>query len=145
MAQRADLEAAAAAGVISPEQAAALEAFLQTRSAPIGAIALPGPANGEEDLRFIRNFHDVFLSIGIVIFAAGTTVAGFTLPERCRGVFFRCRHHRMAICGHVCGLRRSAMGAGRGFCKAPPLVFAIHCVVSDVCGFRDVCKQRGAW
>lgn len=78
MAQRADLEAAAAAGVISPEQAAALEAFLQTRSAPIGAIALPGPANGEEDLRFIRNFHDVFLSIGIVIFAAGMTVAGFT-------------------------------------------------------------------
>ncbi len=26
---------------------------------------------GEEELRFIRNFHDVFLSIGIVLFAAG--------------------------------------------------------------------------
>lgn len=26
---------------------------------------------GEEDLRFIRNFHDVFLSIGILMFAAG--------------------------------------------------------------------------
>jgi len=30
---------------------------------------------GEEDLRFIRNFHDVFLSLGIAMFAAGLGVA----------------------------------------------------------------------
>ena len=32
-------------------------------------------AGGEEDLRFIRNFHDVFLAIGIVLFAIGLAVA----------------------------------------------------------------------
>ncbi len=30
---------------------------------------------GEEDLRFIRNFHDIFLSIGILMFAAGLGLA----------------------------------------------------------------------
>jgi hypothetical protein len=30
---------------------------------------------GEEDLRFIRNFHDIFLSIGLLMFAAGLGLA----------------------------------------------------------------------
>lgn len=30
---------------------------------------------GEEDLRFIRNFHDIFLSIGIAMFAGGLALA----------------------------------------------------------------------
>ncbi|MFN0023470.1 MAG: hypothetical protein ACKVS5_06175 [Parvularculaceae bacterium] len=30
---------------------------------------------GEEDLRFIRNFHDIFLSLGIAMFAAGLGIA----------------------------------------------------------------------
>lgn len=37
----------------------------------VAAQSLPG----EEDLRFIRNFHDVFLSLGIAMFAAGIGVA----------------------------------------------------------------------
>ncbi|OFX01734.1 MAG: hypothetical protein A3E78_03725 [Alphaproteobacteria bacterium RIFCSPHIGHO2_12_FULL_63_12] len=36
----------------------------------VAAQSLPG----EEDLRFIRNFHDVFLSIGIAMFAAGIAI-----------------------------------------------------------------------
>lgn len=44
---------------------------------------------GEEDLRFIRNFHDVFLSIGILMFAAGLALAtaialGPTVAEAAR-------------------------------------------------------------
>jgi hypothetical protein len=68
MATRDDLQAAAAAGLIGPEQVEQLAAFLEKR--PPAA-----PATGEEDLRFIRNFHDVFLAIGILLFAAGLGVA----------------------------------------------------------------------
>lgn len=40
-------------------------------SRAVAAQSLPG----EEDLRFIRNFHDVFLSIGIAMFAGGIGIA----------------------------------------------------------------------
>lgn len=46
---------------------------LDTRA--VAAQSLPG----EEDLRFIRNFHDVFLSIGILMFTAGLGVASAIL------------------------------------------------------------------
>ncbi len=67
MADRAQLEAAAAAGIISGEQAAQLQSFLEAK--PVTA------PSGEEDLRFIRNFHDVFLAIGICLLAVGLGVA----------------------------------------------------------------------
>lgn len=85
MAQRTDLDAAAAAGIIGAEQVQPLHDFLAARvSAPAKIAALPG----EEDLRFIRNFHDVFLAIGIILFAVGlaigigTYVAGAGSPEQ---------------------------------------------------------------
>jgi hypothetical protein len=62
-----DAAAAAAAGVISAEQAAKLYEFLNPGAA---APAL----SGEEDFRFIRNFHDLFLAIGITLFAVGLAV-----------------------------------------------------------------------
>jgi hypothetical protein len=88
MAERADLEAAADAGVIAREQVDPLLTFLAQRRAP-AATALPG----EEDLRFIRNFHDVFLAIGIVLFAIGMAIGiGVTVGERspdtARGALF---------------------------------------------------------
>jgi len=70
MADRSDLEAAASAGVINAEQVGPLHDFLASRL--VGVRAEPG---GEEDLRFIRNFHDVFLAIGIILFAIGLAVA----------------------------------------------------------------------
>ena len=85
MADRAGLEAAAQAGVIRAEQVAPLYDFLVSRAN--GVQAAPG---GEEDLRFIRNFHDVFLATGIVIFAIGIMIgigvyaagAGFSSPAQ---------------------------------------------------------------
>jgi hypothetical protein len=71
VASRAELEAAAAAGVISAEQAAKLGAFLGQAGAP---AAKDAPLSGEEDFRFIRNFHDLFLAIGILLFAIGMAV-----------------------------------------------------------------------
>lgn len=70
MAERGALEAAAAAGVIRVEQVGPLHDFLASRAA--GVSAAP---SGEEDLRFIRNFHDVFLAIGIVLLAVGLAIA----------------------------------------------------------------------
>jgi hypothetical protein len=69
MADRGALESAAAAGIIRADQVAPLYAFLATGGAPTAA-APPG----EEELRFIRNFHDVFLAIGIVLLAVGLAV-----------------------------------------------------------------------
>ncbi len=70
MAERGALEAAAAAGVIRAEQVGPLHDFLASRAA--GVSAAP---TGEEDLRFIRNFHDVFLAIGILLLAVGLAIA----------------------------------------------------------------------
>lgn len=77
MAQKQDLEAAAAAGVIAAEQVEPLYAFLASRVE--AAAPVPPAPKGEEELRFIRNFHDVFLSIGIAIFAVGMVLGGFVL------------------------------------------------------------------
>lgn len=66
MADRGALEAAAAAGVINAAQVAPLYDFLTSRAAGVSTAL-----SGEEDLRFIRNFHDVFLAIGIILLAVG--------------------------------------------------------------------------
>jgi hypothetical protein len=71
MTNKAELEAAAAAGVISAEQAGKLNDFLAKNAASAGVAP---PLSGEEDFRFIRNFHDLFLAIGIVLFAIGMAV-----------------------------------------------------------------------
>lgn len=71
MVDRSTLDAAASAGVISPEQVGPLHDFLSGRHAASPRTAL----GGEEDLRFIRNFHDVFLAIGIVLLGVGLAVA----------------------------------------------------------------------
>lgn len=67
MADRSALESAAAAGIIRADQVGPLYDFLAT-----GGVSAEPP--GEENLRFIRNFHDVFLAIGIVLFAVGLAV-----------------------------------------------------------------------
>lgn len=69
MADRGALEAAAAAGVIKAEQVGPLHAFLSSPDA--GVSSKP---SGEEDLRFIRNFHDLFLATGIVLLAFGLAI-----------------------------------------------------------------------
>jgi hypothetical protein len=69
MADRSALESAAAAGIIRADQVGPLYSFLAT-----GGVASAAAPPGEEDLRFIRNFHDVFLAIGIVLFAVGLAV-----------------------------------------------------------------------
>lgn len=83
MAERADLEAAAAAGIIAADRVDPLYAFLRARATEAAA---PRPS-GEEDLRFIRNFHDVFLAIGIGLLSIGMIVAVLTIASRRGGDF----------------------------------------------------------
>ncbi|MEZ5892672.1 MAG: hypothetical protein R3C58_05955 [Parvularculaceae bacterium] len=46
-----------------------------------------GSPSGEEELRFIRNFHDIFLSIGLAMFAAGLgIVTALLIPKVTGGI-----------------------------------------------------------
>ena len=69
MAEQIDLEAAEAAGVITPEQAAQLR---RLKADDPGAPPLSG--DQEETLRFINSFHDVFIAIGVLLVWLGLSV-----------------------------------------------------------------------
>ena len=69
MFDRSDIRAAADAGIITRDQASRLEAFLAARADPV-TRAMPEQT---ENLRFLNNFNDIFITIGIVILAMGLT------------------------------------------------------------------------
>ncbi len=68
MFDRADIRAAEQAGILTRDQASRFEAFLVNRGDP----AAPVPTD-PESLRFLNNFNDIFITIGIVILAMGLT------------------------------------------------------------------------
>ena len=61
---RRDIEEARLAGILDDAKAAELTAFLKSR-------ADPGASSDDESLRFLTNFNDIFISIGIVILTVG--------------------------------------------------------------------------
>jgi preprotein translocase subunit SecG len=67
MFDKSDIRAAVEASAISADQAARFEAFLKARNDPDRML-------DPENLRFLTNFNDVFLTIGIVILMTGLTV-----------------------------------------------------------------------
>jgi hypothetical protein len=68
MFDRGDLRAAVSANVIGADQAARLEAFLSARHGEEGQ-----GVTGQENLRFLANFNDIFITIGLVILFFGIT------------------------------------------------------------------------
>ncbi len=64
MFDRTDIRAAVEAGAISDDAAKRLEAFLKARNDPDRML-------DPENLRFLSNFNDVFLTIGIVVLMTG--------------------------------------------------------------------------
>ena len=66
------LDAAAADGLIDARQAEALKAYLAPHTAPEDSQD-PAAPNDVEGVRFARGFHDVFLTIGIVLLLIGAT------------------------------------------------------------------------
>lgn len=69
MFDRSDIRAAEEAGILTRDQASRLEAFLIARSDP----AVNAAAGQPENLRFLNNLNDIFITIGIVILAMGLT------------------------------------------------------------------------
>ena len=79
------LEAAAGEGIISSEQAVQLLPYLSERK--IGALAAasdlselrsteaPNPLEDTEAPRFVRGFHDVLITIGIIVLLIGVILA----------------------------------------------------------------------
>lgn len=68
MFDRSDLRAAVGANIMSAEQAARLEAFLLVRGGHQGA-----QEDGQENLRFLSNFNDIFITLGLIILFTGVT------------------------------------------------------------------------
>lgn len=66
MFDRSDLAAAKEAGLLTDAQLNRLEAFITQRNDPAAA-------GHSESLRFLSNFNDVFITIGIIILAIGLT------------------------------------------------------------------------
>ncbi len=67
MFDRTDLMAAVEAGAISRDNAQRLEAFLKARNDPERGL-------DSENLRFLTNFNDVFLTIGLAVLMTGLSV-----------------------------------------------------------------------
>lgn len=65
--ERRDIEAAKQAGILDTNKAAELEAFLRKREDP-------GASSDNESLRFLANFNDVFISIGLILLAIGLSI-----------------------------------------------------------------------
>lgn len=85
MFDRRDVRAAAEEGVLTADQANAFESFLKKRSDP-------DRGHDSENLRFLTNFNDVFLAIGMTILVFGvfaTAVFGFDNDFSSRWDFIR--------------------------------------------------------
>ncbi len=72
MFDKGDILAAVEAGAISRENADRLEAFLKARNDPERML-------DPENLRFLTNFNDIFLTIGIVVLMTGLSFLSFNL------------------------------------------------------------------
>lgn len=84
MFDRTDLRAAVGANILSADQASRLEAFLLSRKDDgVGSEQI-----GQENLRFLANFNDVFITLGLVILFIGVTtfVTMMAAPMLAEGV-----------------------------------------------------------
>ncbi|MEZ6029248.1 MAG: hypothetical protein R3C46_05810 [Hyphomonadaceae bacterium] len=96
MFDRTDIRAAIEAGAISDEAAKRFEAFLKARNDPERML-------DPENLRFLSNFNDVFLTIGIVVLMTGLGFLSAISVTNLLGLF---RAHRIPQPRGGSGLRR---------------------------------------
>ncbi|MEO9970665.1 MAG: hypothetical protein ABJG15_12765 [Hyphomonadaceae bacterium] len=64
---RKEIEAARQAGIIDDAKAAELEAFMTAERGP-------GASSDDESLRFLANFNDIFISVGLVLLSIGMVI-----------------------------------------------------------------------
>lgn len=70
-----DLDAAVSAGVLSIDQAGALAEFLAVRRGS-GAAATNETSADDENVHFVRGFHDIFMTIGVGLLLSGIALLG---------------------------------------------------------------------
>lgn len=107
MFDKTDIRAAVEAGAISDDGAKRLEAFLKARNDPERML-------DPENLRFLSNFNDVFLTIGIVVLMTGLgflSAIAVTNPNRSIGTCVRRQSN---------GQRRVRRKSRRWFAAVPP-------------------------
>lgn len=152
MFDRNDLRAAVSADILSADQAARLEAFLNSRHAA-------GDDAGQETLRFLSNFNDIFVTIGIAILFIGITAlsgmmfgpaASVSNPSALLLVFAPVALAAFGMLEYFCARRRMLLpsmalsvifvtSVATGFVG----VFA-EILGSDVAGFWDAFQAAGA-
>ena len=94
------LTAAAKNGLISPDQVAALAAFLDSNGV---ADSSGARLRGEEELRFVRNLHDIFIALGIFLLGIGLVGAIAYVVEQVRAANLGIDSAFIAIGGGVFG------------------------------------------
>lgn len=77
MFDRDDLRAAVGANILSADQAARLEAFFVSRKGD----GDPEVEMGQENLRFLSNFNDIFITMGLIILFIGITALVGTISS----------------------------------------------------------------
>ncbi len=132
MFDRNDLRAAVASNVLSAEQASRLEGFILSRHGK----QQNGAEVGQENLRFLSNFNDIFITLGLIILFAGVTAMAGTLatPAMLSGNFLSA----LVVSGPVAGL---AWGLMEYFCArrrmllpsmALSIIFTMACSTAAV-------------
>jgi len=129
MFDRGDLRAAVSANVLSADQASRLEAYLLVRHGHQEA----GVA-GQENLRFLANFNDIFITLGLIILFTGVTAftATLTAPAVLSGNFLAGLLVSVPIAGlawllleYFCGRRRLLLPS-----MALAIIFVAFCATA---------------
>ena len=93
MFDKSDIRAAVEGGAISDEAAKRLEAFLKARNDPDRML-------DPENLRFLSNFNDIFLTIGIVILMTGLGFLSWIAASNIFGLDSHIRRRRARSGGY---------------------------------------------
>lgn len=97
------IDAALKAGIISEEQAAGMRAQPTKPARPVAEDPNAAVIGNEDDMRFVRSFSDVFIAIGIGLFALGVSAMAALLGG---GVSFLLAALVMALMAEYFGKRK---------------------------------------
>ncbi|MEM1147243.1 MAG: hypothetical protein AAF582_07685 [Pseudomonadota bacterium] len=143
MFDRTDLRAAVGANILSAEQAARFEAFLLSRKDD-GASA---EQIGQENLRFLGNFNDIFITLGLGILFVGVIalVGTFSAPAMASGSLMAGVLFSLPVAGfawllmeYFCARRRLLLPSMAlsiifvVFCSAAAMSFAASVIGADL-------------
>ncbi|MEM9842193.1 MAG: hypothetical protein AAF767_06070, partial [Pseudomonadota bacterium] len=143
MFDRTDLRAAVGANILSAEQAARFEAFLLSRKDD----GVTPEQVGQENLRFLGNFNDIFITLGLGILFVGVIalVGTFSAPAMASGSLMAGVVFSLPVAGfawllmeYFCARRRLLLPSMAlsiifvVFCSAAAMSFAASVIGADL-------------